>query len=423
MTERLLQFIWEFQYFNKRDLETITGERIQILQQGRLNANQGPDFSDARIRIGETMWAGNVELHVRGSDWNKHGHQHDQHYRNVVLHVVWTHDSGPSGDEAPGIPVLELRNRVSKILLGRYEEMMNTGTFIPCESAIGRIKKLTWTAWKDRLVAERLTRKAMLPAGFSRQNNHHWEETCWWMLARNFGIVVNADAFEEVARTIPISVLSKLKHHPLLVEAILFGQAGLLQDSYTDEYPQALLREYRFLQQKFNLRPVNRPILFLRMRPGNFPTIRMAQLAALINSSEHLFSAMLEADSVEKIKSFFDVTASAYWDNHYRFDEMSPEKKKNLGEGMIENIIINTVSPLLFAYGTYHRQEAMQERALNWLEALDPENHTITTRFQQLGIRNRHAFDSQALTELKNEYCNKKRCLDCAVGTSLLRGL
>lgn len=420
MTERLLHFIWQFQYFNKNELTTTAGETIQIIFPGEYNTNQGPDFSDAKIKIDQTTWAGTVELHLKTSDWNKHNHQSDKNYNNVILHVVWEDDTEP-GEVSGNIPVLELKNRISKLLLDRYEELMNSPSFIPCERSIHFVRDITWKSWKERLLAERLIRKSGLAETYLQQSNFHWEEIFWWLLARNFGIKVNADAFEAIARSVTVNILSKHRSQLIQVEALLFGQAGLLGYKYTEDYPKLLWREYLFLKKKCKLKPVHQPIYFLRMRPGNFPTIRLAQLAALISDSSHLFSKIKEANSVEQVKQCFDVTANDYWHYHYRFDEPSAFKKKTLGTSMINNIIINTIAPVLFAYGNYHDENKYKEKALKWLEETDAESNSITKGFEKLGIENKNAFDSQALIELKNEYCNEKRCLECGVGNAILK--
>lgn len=416
MTERLLQFIWQFQYFDKTGLSTISEEPVHISFAGQYNTNQGPDFADAKIKIGKTTWAGSVELHINTSDWKKHNHQGDKNYNNVILHVVWE-DDGLKND----LPVLELKGRVSKILLRRYEELMTSGTFIPCGKSIHTVREITWKSWKDRLLAERLLRKSKTADACLQQNNYHWEETFWWLLARNFGMKVNADAFEAIARSISVNVLAKHKSQIHQLEAMLLGQACLLEGKFTDDYPRLLQREYKFLREKYKLKPIHQPIHFLRMRPGNFPTIRLAQLAMLISESAHLFSKIKETNSVKDVAQWFDVTANDYWHYHYRFDEASAYKKKNLGAASIDSIIINTVAPVLFAYGNYHNENKYKEKALKWLEKTAAESNGITKGFQSLGIENKNAFDSQALIELKNEYCSKKRCLDCSVGNSLLK--
>jgi hypothetical protein len=417
MTERLLQFIWQLQYFNKGELTTLQGENLQIIFPGQYNTNQGPDFLEAKIRIGNTTWAGNIELHFKTSHWEKHNHHQDDNYNNVILHVVWEHDI--SGQNS--IPVLELKERVSKILLERYDELMKTISFIPCEKSIHLARDIIWKSWKERLLAERLIKKSMMVEKYLQQSNYHWEEVFWWLLARNFGIKVNSDAFEKMARSVPLGVLSKHKNQIHQLESLLLGQLNLLNGNFAGDYPRMLAKEYEFYKKKYELRPVASAVFFLRMRPGSFPTIRLAQLSMLIFDSAHLFSKIKEATSVDEIKKWFDVTANDYWHYHYRFDEPSPFRKKKLGASMIDNIVINTIVPMLFAYGCYHSEERYKRKALRWLEEISPETNSITKGFQQLSIENKNAFDSQALIELKNEYCSKKRCLDCSIGNSILK--
>jgi hypothetical protein len=416
VTERLLQFIWQFQYFNRSELATTSGETVQIIHPGHYNTNQGPDFSNAKIKIGYAIWAGSVELHIRTSDWSKHDHGRDENYRNVILHVVWDHDANVVNN----IPVLQLKEKVSKLLLHQYESLMNTARFIPCENCIHSVAGITWMSWKDRLLAERMLRKSKAVEKYLQQSNHHWEETFWWLLARNFGMQINADAFEAMARSIPLNILAKHKNQIHQLEALLLGQIGLLAENFEEDYPKLLKKEYQFYNSKYKLSAINVNVFFLRMRPGNFPTVRLAQLAMLVHESAHLFSKIKEASSVKEVKKWFAVTANDYWHYHYRFDEPSSFKKKRLGSAMIANVLINTIAPMLFAYGNCHGEEKYRQKALKWLEEILPETNSITKSFEQLGIENKNAFDSQALIELKNEYCSKKRCLDCAVGNAIL---
>jgi len=303
---------------------------------------------------------------------------------------------------------------------------MNSSAFTACEKSIHTVRDIVWKSWKERLLAERLMRKAEIVYNCLQQNGCHWEETFWWLLARNFGIKVNADAFEAMARSIPMNLLSKHKSQIHQLEALLFGQAGLLKKNpgklgEEDDYLLLLRKEYEFLQCKYNINAIPIPVHFLRMRPSNFPTLRLAQLAMLVHGSVHLFSKIKDAMSVEDIYKWLDVTANDYWHYHYQFEELSSFKKKKLGASMANNIIINTVIPVLFAYGNYHSEQKYKDKALRWLEEIEAENNSITNGFQKIGIENKNGFDSQALIELKNEYCDKRRCLDCAVGNAILK--
>lgn len=415
--EKLLQYIWQFQYFNTSELQTAAGEKLQVVFPGKLNTNQGPDFTGAQVKIDDTTLVGSVELHLKTSQWKDHGHSDDPNYKNVILHVVFENDLQQSS-----LPVLELQPRISNLLLEKYAMLMNSPGFIPCANSVSEIKEITWLSWKERLLAERLTRKSTLVFQFIEESNAHWEESFWWMLARNFGIKTNSEAFEAVAKSIPVAILAKHKHQIHQLEALLFGQAGLLNGNFKEEYPKLLQREYNFLKKKYDLRPIHIPVHFLRMRPGNFPTIRLAQLAVLIQNSAHLFSKILESDKISEVKKLFDITANDYWHYHYRFDESSAFKKKNIGKDMIDNVIINTIVPVLFAYGLYHKEEKYKNKGILWLEEIEAEENFITKAFVGLKLSNTSAFDSQAFIELKTQYCDQKHCLKCAIGNSLLKG-
>ncbi len=417
MTERLLQFIWQFQYFNRGSLHTQSGETLQIIRPGMINTNQGPDFSEARIRIEGTLLAGNIELHVQSSAWKKHGHAQDARYGNIILHVVWE-DDAPGNQQAP---VLVLQQRVSKLLLQQYHDWMIKPSFVPCDGAVANIKELVWTAWKERLLAERLQRKSNYVLQLLALNNNHWEETVWQLLARNFGIRINADAFEAIARSLPLTLLAKHRNNLLQLEALLLGQAGLLQAEYGEEHPQLLQREYHFLQHKYQLKRIDAPVHFLRMRPAAFPALRLAQLAVLVHRSLHLFSAMKEMATVKEAASLLQVTAGGYWADHYLLDNPGRQREKRLGSNMVHNILINTIAPVLFAWGLYHSDQLYKDKALQWLAGIPAEANAITRGWRQLGVDGIRAWDSQALIELKTQYCDRKRCLDCSVGNALLK--
>ena len=331
--------------------------------------------------------------------------------------MVWQHDTNLNLPCSTFI----LQDKVPKLLLSKYDELMKANNFIPCEKHIEQINSLTWQSWKERLLIERLEKRTLLIFDHLQKNNNHWEETFWWLLAKNFGITLNSAAFERISQSVSISILAKHKDQIHQLEALLFGQAGLLENDFTDDYPILLQKEYRFLKKKYNLQQIEGSLIFLRMRPSNFPTVRLAQLAMLINKSLHLFSKIKEGKDVKSIKQLLEVTANDYWHYHYVFDETSAFKKKKLGEQMIENILINTVIPILFAYGHYHQENMYKDKALQWLENITAEKNSISNGFASLHVDNKTAFDSQALIQLKNEYCNKKRCLDCSVGNKLLR--
>jgi hypothetical protein len=416
--EKLLQYIWQLQYFNTSYLKTDRQETLQIIHPGMPNKDQGPDFLNAQIRVGSTILAGSVELHLKTSHWNAHGHQNDPNYKNVILHVVFEHDLSHFH-----LPVLELQSRVSNHLLERYATLMNSPSFIACAGSLEGVKEITWLSWKERLLAERLTRASEIVFRFQEQNHQHWEESFWWMLARAFGAKVNSDAFEEMARSVPVKMLARHKQSIHQLEALVFGQSGLLNGDFKEDYPGLLQREYVFLKKKYLLKPIHSPVYFLRMRPGNFPSIRLAQLAALIQNSIHLFSKILEMERLSDIKKLFDITANDYWHYHYKFDEQSPFKKKNIGSMMIDNLIINTVVPVLFAYGLHQKEEKYKTRAVSFLEKLAAEENATIRGFLKWKVTANNAFDSQALIELKTRYCDRKQCLKCAIGNAILKAI
>jgi len=421
MNEQLLQFIWQFQYYNRQELTTTSGERLTIAASGKHNFNQGPDFLDANIQIGNIHFAGNIELHVKASDWYKHHHQTDVQYSNVVLHVVWENDAAISTENGTLLPTLVLHDRVPKVLLERYKQLMQASN-IPCHSiTTPTLSELGWHAWKERLVAERLERKSKKVLAYLEATKQHWEEVFWIMIAGNFGIKVNTELFEVMAQTISVNILAKHKNQIHQIEAMLLGQANLLNGSYSDNYAILLQKEFRFLQKKYQLKQVFIQPNFLRMRPANFPTIRLAQLAMLIVNSVHLFSKIKEQNDVAAVKQLFEVTANDYWHTHYQFDNESEFLEKRLGASTIDNLLINTVIPVLFAYGLHMQDEAIKEKAIKWLMAVKKETNTITKQWQQTSIAIVSAFDSQALIELTNNYCTQKRCLECAVGNRIFK--
>ncbi|MBL7736244.1 MAG: DUF2851 family protein [Chitinophagaceae bacterium] len=419
MTERLLQFIWQFRYFNASGLRTTNGEPVYIFYPGSLNTRQGPDFLEARIKIGEVLWIGNVEAHLLSSGWIQHRHHRDPNYDNVILHVVWADD-----DKYPvcGVPVVILQDRTAKLLLDKYERWMNSRLAIPCAGSLKTVEEIKWIAWKERLLIERMQRKYAQASRRLQQNNGHWEETCWWMLARNFGLSVNAEAFEEMARSIPVSLLVRHKNQLYQLESLLLGQTGALAGHFTGEYPLALQEEYRFLRRKYSMSGINIPLHFLRMRPMGFPTVRLAQLAMLIHQSAPFFARIKESAGIGELKQLFQATAGDYWHHHYLVDQASAYRPKKLGRQMVNNIIINTAAPIMFAYGRLHQEQACMEKAMDWIRQAEAEKNAIARSFAALGLNSLDAADSQALIELKTRYCDKRKCLDCAIGHAILGG-
>lgn len=422
MQEDLLHFAWRLKRFDLSDLQTTDGQAIEILQFGEANRHAGPDFLNARIRIGTTLWAGNVEMHLQASDWIHHRHGEDRSYDNVILHVVLQEDRliyHPNGER---IPCLELKKRIPNKISKVYKSLLNSEYWIPCQHQFFRVEQTVKDFWLDRLLVERLESKTDRIVHYLSVNNNDWELTFYQLLARGFGVRVNADAFEQLARSIPLHTLHQYKNRLFQLEALLFGQAGMLDNDFQDEYPKKLQREYQFLSHKHQLNPIpGHQWKFLRMRPANFPTVRIAQFAMLIHQSSHLFSKMLAARSAVEIEHMFALKISNYWQDHYTFDKSSTTRRKSLGKTAIHLLIINTLAPFLFLYGKWRQEERFKDRALQLLEELPAEKNHIIDQWAALGMKISSAYQSQALLELKTNYCDQKACLKCAIGSTLLK--
>lgn len=425
MTEELLQFIWLHQYFNKTELVTEQLQQLQIVQPGILNKNQGPDFINAAIIVDGIKLYGSIELHVKTSLWQKHKHSTDDNYKNVILHVVWKNDVAIHTLN-PALPVLVLENIVAKVLLQKYQQLMDADKRLPCSNYLPVLHELSWVAFKEKLLVERLQEKYAGIAELLVQTNYHWEEVFWYKLAYNFGLKVNAALFEAVAKTISINILAKHKNQLQQLEALLLGQANLLQDDCNiiqDKYYSLLKKEYHFLKTKYALQKVHEQPMFLRMRPAAFPTIRLAQLAMLIHNSTHLFSIIKETETVNDLRKLLNVTASDYWHYHYTFKEVSAYKEKQLGNQMMDSIIINTIVPVVFAYGVYYNNQSLKDKAVQWLQHIKAENNSILQLYLKYHVKNSSAADSQALLYLYKNYCTPKQCLQCAVGNAILKNV
>jgi len=423
MKEELLHYAWRMRRFHHHDLRTTDGQSVDILHPGQHNPDAGPDFLNARLRVGDTLWAGNVEMHLRSSDWLQHRHQEDLAYDNVILHVVFEDDQPIARTTGSLIPCLEMKNRISRRLAAHYQRLLHNESWVPCAEALPTVNELTRHLWLDRLAAERLEQKAGLMTKRLTQNQEDWEATFYQFLARSFGSKVNGDPMEMLAQQTPLLLLKKYRHSLFQMEALLFGQSGLLeQQDWTDEYPRRLLQEYRFLQKKHGLRPI--PLQawkFMRLRPANFPTIRIAQLAALLYQTASLFSKVMSAQDVKELENVFEVKLSNYWWEHYTFDNASRRQQKALGQSTVHLIIINTIVPFLFLYGKRKGDARMQDKALNVLEDLRPEQNRIIRGWKKVGMNAQSAYQSQALLQLKSAYCDQRRCLECAIGNALLK--
>lgn len=420
MTEALFQFIWQHSLYNLTGLVTTDGDRLTVIHPGKLNRDAGPDFLEARIKIGDTMLVGNVELHLKSSDWLRHGHQHNAAYHNLILHVV--HDNDIENVVAH-TPVLNLNNSVPAHIIGHYAGLMETRDKLPCAGQHQAVRSITKEGWLSRLLAERWEQKLGDWNVMLENSAEDWRNLLYWRMAANFGFKTNATPFLLLAQSIPLNVLGRHRENLQQIEALLFGQAGMLNAAFMDNYPEVLQDEYNYLRKKYKLSPISAHLWkFLRMRPANFPTVRIAQFAMLIHQSEHLFSQIIETHSVKEIEPLLNVTASEYWNTHFRFDELQTGPgQKSLGKTSIQNIIINTIAPIQFLYASRQGASNLQERSLNLLEAVPAEQNNITALWNDNGWPAENAAQSQALIQLYNNYCTNRRCLECTVGLSIIR--
>lgn len=420
MKEEFLQFIWKYGLFRKHGLKTTDGKPIEIIQTGQFNTDSGPDFFNSRIKIGDTTWAGNIEIHQKSSHWQLHHHDQDAAYDNVILHVVEIHDKDIQVKNHL-LPTLEISYPAE--ILNNYEELLRSEKWIPCQERLPEHDPFLLRFWFSSLMIERLQSKTGAILDILQQNKNNWNETFYQLLARNFGMKTNALPFELLAKSLPLQILSKHKNDLFQIEALLFGQSGLLNEALLgDDYFLALRKEYSFLYKKYSLAGIESHLWkFMRLRPINFPTVRIAQLAQLIHRSSALFSRILETEKMDELRKLFEVSASEYWDTHYRFNKLSGEnRKKVLGETAFNNLVINTIVPLLFVYGDQHLDQSMKDRALLLLENTAPEENQIIRKWNESGIESWSAFETQALLQLKNTYCEHKKCLNCQLGAKII---
>ena len=423
MKEDLLHYIWRYRLYDISDLKTTDGERIEVEQQGMYNTDSGADFSNARVRIGEMLLAGNVELHIEQSDWFAHRHDKDKAYNNVILHVVYEDNGKPTKSQnGEIIPVLCLKDRIHGELMRRYDLLQASKGRIPCENLIGRLSTdFSFPSFYDRLVIERLQAKVTVVEGMLTQSTNDWDQVAFQMIASYFGGTVNKQPFALLASSLALSVIHKHRVEPMQIEALLFGQAGLLEADFDDEYPRTLKREYNYLRKLHSLTPIEgHSWKFFRVRPVSFPTIKIAQLAAWLNEEEHPFRVILDCKSLADLRKLFDVEINPYWKEHFQFDKPARNNNTSLGNMLTDVLLINAVAPLLFSYGRYKDDERICQRALDLLTEISAENNAIIRMWDSFGLNAKTATDSQAQLQLYNEYCLKQRCLSCQIGHKIL---
>ncbi|MBN2746103.1 MAG: DUF2851 family protein [Bacteroidales bacterium] len=420
IAEDFLYYLWSLKLL-RGDLSTTDGQIVSIIQPGMRNYDSGPDFFNARIKIGETEWAGNVEMHVSSSDWIKHGHQTDKAYDSVILHVVYHADMVIRNSYNEEIPTLSVQGHFPERILYRYQQLIGAREWIPCATNLKQVSDLVIYSWLDRVLVERLQRKTDFIFQILNETNNDWQEAFYITLARSFGFNTNNQPFEQLARVLPLKIITKHSDSLFQVEALLYGQAGLLNQRIKDDYLQDLLREYLFLSNKYKLQAVQSwAWKFMRMRPVNFPTIRISQFAKLITKDGHLLSKVIEVEKLQHLRELFEVDVSDYWLTHYSFGKPSKSKSKSLGVDSFDLILINTIVPFLYLYGIHQNDAKISERAMIYLQQTKPEKNGVVRRWNSSGVNAANAAQSQALLTLKNDYCTHIKCLDCAIGNAIL---
>ena len=420
--EAFLHFLWQHKLFDFLSLKGTNNEDIVLIDVGKLNTNSGPDFFNAQLKIGTQIWAGNVEIHIKSSDWYVHHHEKDAAYDNVILHVVWEDDMPVYRADNSKIVTVVLKNYIKDTIWKNYSKLFSKQLkWINCEKDIYTIKKFQLDNWLERLYIERLNEKATQITTLLSQSKNDWEAVLFKMLAKNFGLKVNGNSFMNMANSLDFSLVRKNRDTTKKIEALLFGQAGMLNTAIEEGYYQDLQKEYDFLKVKYRIKPIHESeVKFFRLRPNNFPTIRISQLANLYNTHQNLFSKIINIDTIEAYYDLFKVTTSVYWETHYSFTSTSVKRKKQLTKGFIDLLLINTIIPLKFIYQK-HIGKLDEELILQLIQQIKPEKNNIIEKFKLLKINTTNAFETQALLQLKNNYCAKQKCLQCAIGNYLLK--
>ena len=418
--EQLLHYVWKHKIFPLKELKTTTGQQVEVIDTGLANTDAGPGFFNAKLKLDGVLWIGNIEIHERSSDWFKHGHHADAGYNSVILHIASEIDMEISRSNGERIPQIQLI--CPEAVRTNYKELLETASYPPCYRIIPSLPPFTAHSWMTALQMERFEQKATLLNERLKRCQGNWEDAFFITLARNFGFGLNGDAFETWAHQLPFRAVDKHRNDLFQIEAIFFGQAGILEDSDGDGYYLRLKKEYTYLQHKFGLIPMDASLWrFLRLRPANFPHIRIAQLACLYHRAYGLLSRIMETETLQGVRDILKGGTSEYWLTHYTFGGSSPSRPKTLSNTSLDLLIINTVVTFLYAYGLHKGNRVLCARAGSFLEELKAENNYITRMWEQCGMKASNAADSQALIQLKKEYCDKKKCLYCRIGYEYLK--
>ena len=422
MNEALLHTIWKYKLLGQTQFIGSKKENIELISIGEHNQDSGPDFFNSKIKINDIVLVGNVEIHVRTSDWLKHHHQHDKAYDNIVLHVVFEHDTDLSQNEKFNVSVLELKNYIKPALLEQYSQLQLSKQTVHCGKSITTVPYIIWNTWLDRLAVSRIEQKTLYVEHLFEFCQYSHEDTLYLLLFRSFGFKINNDAFELLGKSIAYSTLKKYADHTVQIEALLFGIAGLLDELFEDKYPKQLQNEFEFLKHKHLLVPIKKELWkFSKTRPANFPTIRIAQLASLIGKQQSLYHLIEQKPNLKTLQLFFEIEPNQYWNSHYKFDEESEENLKYFGETAFQNMVINTIVPYLFFMSKHNTNNDFVEYALDLLSQLPAEINTKTKEFTKLGVKSDNALESQAQIYLLDNFCSKKACLHCNVAEFLLK--
>ncbi len=421
MKEDFLHYIWKNGFFEQDNLLTTSHERIKIISKGVYNHNSGPDFLEAKIMIEEIVWVGNIEIHKHSSDWYAHGHEKDPAYDNVILHVVFEDDMPVYNSNNVQIPTLILSKYVSKKLLKSYNKLIKNKSILRCQNVLKQVDPYVLEHFKYKLFLERLEQKYEIIKGLLNQTQNNWRQVMFETLLKYFGGIVNKDAFEMLAKFLPYNVFIQYKDNPFQLEALLFGVSGLLTEPKTDAYYQSLQKEFAYLKEKHQLEVLpGKMIKFHRLRPLNFPTIRLAQFASLFHKNNHLFNKLMKISKPEEAYNFFEVSAGDYWKNHYNFDKVTKEKEKKLGKNFIDIILINVIVPIKFAYQKY-QGIYNEDEIIKLVELIKPEKNRVITTFDKINFKVKNALDSQAILQLNANYCDNNRCLQCDIAHQILK--
>jgi hypothetical protein len=421
MKEELLHFIWKYKLLKPGIYHSVKGRKIKIVHPGELNTNSGPDFFNSKIEVDGVLLAGNVEIHIRSSDWMKHGHQTDTSYNNLVLHAVYLYDKPVAQNTDFNVEVLELKDHVSKEILDKYDHLTSSKSFLACAGRIQNVNPVKLNSWLQRMLIERLEIKTALVKRIFESSGNDYSQCLYSLLARNFGFKVNAEPFELLSKHLPLHIVLKHKENLFQLEALLYGTAGLLEETFSDKYLQGLQNEFAYLKNKYQLLPINGSLWkFSRMRPANFPSVRLWQFASLIHHAHELFSSPISYSTPSELRRAISKPPANYWSEHYKPGGSRVPEVSAIGSASVENLVINTMAPYLFFYGKQTGKDDHIEMALRALDEIEFEHNSKTSAYIEAGLDLKTASESQALIHLYDQYCKEKQCLRCSVASEIL---